>query len=87
MIEGRPSMSIDVVRNALLWSTVINYVVLVIWLLLYVLARQWVYRLWTRWFRLTPEQFDAINFGGIALYKLGILLFNLVPLVALCIAG
>jgi hypothetical protein len=33
------------------------------------------------------EQFGAINFAGIALYKLGILLFNLVPYVALRIVG
>jgi hypothetical protein len=80
-------MSIDVVRNAFLWSTVINYLVLVVWFLLYVLPHHWLYRLWARWFHLTAEQFDAINFAGIALYKLGILLFNLVPYVALCIVA
>jgi hypothetical protein len=35
---------------------------------------------------LTAAQFDALNFGGIMLYKLGILLFNLVPLLALYLA-
>ena len=80
-------MSTDVVRNALLWCTVINYVLLMVWFLLCVLAHQWFYRLCTRWFRLTEEQFDAINFAGIALYKLGILLFNLVPYVALRIVA
>ena len=80
-------MSIDVVRNFLLWCAVINYLVLVIWFLLLVLPHQWLYRLWGKWFPLTTEQFDAINFAGIALYKLGILLFNLVPYVALRIVG
>jgi hypothetical protein len=80
-------MSIDVVRNAFLWCTVINYVLLVVWFLLYVLPHEWLYRLCVRWFRLTAEQFDAVNFAGIALYKLGILLFNLVPYVALRIVG
>ena len=80
-------MSIDVMRNALLWCTVINYMVLLIWFLLYVLPHHWLYRLWARWFRLTVEQFDAINFAGIALYKLGILLLNLVPYIALRIVG
>jgi hypothetical protein len=76
-------MSVDLVRNAFLWCTVINYVVLLVWFLLYMLPHQWLYRLWARWFRLRAEQFDAINFAGIALYKLGILLFNLAPYVAL----
>jgi hypothetical protein len=80
-------MGIDAVRNFFLWCAVINYVVLVVWVLLLVLPHQWIYQLWGKWFRLTAGQFDAINFGGIALYKLGILLFNLVPYVALRIVG
>jgi hypothetical protein len=36
---------------------------------------------------LTAEQFDTLNFAGILLYKLGILLLNLAPFAALCIAG
>jgi uncharacterized protein DUF6868 len=39
------------------------------------------------WFRPTTEQFDAINFAGIMTYKVGILLFNLVPYLALVIVG
>jgi hypothetical protein len=76
-------MSIDIVRDALLWCTVINYSVLVVWCLFFVLPHARLNRIWGRWFRLTAEQFDTINFAGIALYKLGILLFNLVPYVAL----
>jgi hypothetical protein len=76
----------EMVRSALLWCTVINYAVLLIWFLLYVLAHERLCRLWGRWFHLTAGQFDAINFGGMALYKLGILLFNLVPLIALYLA-
>lgn len=36
-----------------------------------------------QWFRLRAEHVDAINFSGIVLSKLGILLLNLVPFVAL----
>ena len=36
-----------------------------------------------RWFKLSAETFDAIHYSGMAVYKIGILLFNLVPLVAL----
>ena len=79
-------MNIEMARSTLLWCTVINYAVLAIWFLLYVLAHGWLCRLWGRWFRLTAEQFDALNFGGMALYKLGILLLNLAPCIALYIA-
>ena len=80
-------MSLEVARSALLWCTVINYGLLLIWFLLYVLPHVWLHRLWGRWFHLTAEQFDAFNFAGILLYKLGIILFNLVPCIALYVAG
>jgi hypothetical protein len=37
----------------------------------------------TRWFKLSVETFDAIHYAGMATYKLGIILLNLVPLLAL----
>ena len=80
-------MSIDVLRNFFLWCAVINYSVLMVWVVLLMSPHDWLYRLWGKWFPLTAQQFDVINFGGIALYKLGILLFNLVPYVALRIVA
>ena len=51
--------------------------------MLVLLWREPMYRLWGRWIRLPREQFDALNFGGMTLYKIGILLFNIVPCIAL----
>ena len=78
-------MSIEMARSILLWCTIINYGFLLIWFLLYTSAHGWLYRLSGRWFRLTAEQFDTVNFAGILLYKLGILLLNMVPFIALYI--
>jgi hypothetical protein len=78
-------MSVEVVRRTLLWCTVLNYVLLLVWAVVLALPHRWMYRLYGRWFRLSDEQFDALSFALIGLYKLGILLFNLVPYVALCI--
>lgn len=80
-------MSIEKVRLFLLWCTVINYAILLLWGLLFMFPNAWLYRLWSRWFRLPAEQIDALNFSGMAVYKIGIFLFNLVPYVALCIVG
>ena len=59
----------------LLFSTLINYAVLI----------EWMRGLHGRWFKLPDAAFDAIHYGGMAAYKIGILLFNLVPLIALCL--
>jgi hypothetical protein len=80
-------MTLEVVREALLWCAVINYGLLLVWFLLVVLPHAWLYRLWGRWFRLSTEQFDTVNLAGIVLYKVGIILFNLVPYLALRIVA
>jgi uncharacterized protein DUF6868 len=72
-------MSIAIVRKVLLWCTVINYDVLILWFLLFLLAHEWMYGLHSRWLHLSVEQFDALHYAGMALYKVGILLLNLVP--------
>ena len=80
-------MSIEIARNVLLWCAIINYGVLLCWFLFFTLAHNWMHRLHSRWFRMTAEQFDAIHYAGMAIYKVGILLLNLVPYVALLIVG
>ena len=76
-------MSITMALRFLLWCTVINYGLLLVWALLFLLAHDWMLRLHGRWFRLTVEQFDALHYAGMTLYKLAIILFNLVPYLAL----
>jgi hypothetical protein len=76
-------MSIEVLRDILLWCAIINYGVLLWWFLFFILAHDWMHRFHGRWFRLPVESFDAIHYIGMTLYKIGIILFNLVPYVAL----
>lgn len=80
-------MSSEQLRDALLYCTVINFGLLGLWGLFFLLPHTRLYRLAGRVFRLPAEQFDAINVAGIVFYELGILLFNLVPYLALRIVG
>ena len=63
--------------------TVVNYAIISVWFLAFVFAHDWLYRLHSRWFKMTVETFDAIHYGGMAVYKVGIMLLNLGPLIAL----
>ena len=76
-------MTSDFLFRFLLWSLGINYAILLTWFVAFVSARNWLRALHGRWFRLSDEAFDAIHYGGMAAYKIGIFLFNLVPLLAL----
>jgi len=71
----------------LLWCTILNYLVLLLWFVAFTGAHDWMFKLHGRWFRLTVAQFDALHYGGMAVYKVGILLLNLVPYVALNIVA
>ncbi len=76
-------MTVNAIKDALLWCVAINYLLLILWVAIIAFTHDWFYRLNVRWFRIKVEQFDAINFAGIVLYKIGIILLNLVPLIAL----
>ncbi|MCK9490217.1 MAG: hypothetical protein M0Q42_12660 [Xanthomonadales bacterium] len=80
-------MDIEFLRPFLLWSVAVNYAILMIWFLALVFAKDWIRRLHGRWFDLSPTTFDALHYGGMAVYKIGIMLFNLVPLLVLYIMG
>jgi len=74
-------------KTLLLWSLAINYGLLLIWFSAFVFAHETLYDLHRRWFRLSIESFDAIHYGGMALFKIGIFLLNVAPLLALIIMG
>lgn len=78
-------MNLELIRNFLFWCTIINYAVLLVWFFVYVYAHEWMRQLHERWFRMSDEHFEMIHYSGMAVYKIGILLLNLVPYVALTI--
>jgi hypothetical protein len=78
-------VSIENARSFLLWCSIIDYALLGVWALLATRGRDWLYGLVRRVFPMPREQFDLLNYAGITLYKMGILLFNIVPLISLYI--
>ena len=76
-------MTLIVCREVLLWALLLNYSILLLWFAMFRYWHDGLYRLHTRWFGLSPETFDAIHYGGMAVYKIGIFLLNLTPWLAL----
>ena len=74
-------MRVDQLAEFLLWCTVLNSLLLVFWGVLFVVGRRWMFSLHSRWYALSEESFDRIHYNGILLYKVGVLLLNLVPYV------
>ncbi len=80
-------MDIETVRQFFLWCTIINLAMIYLWAGVFVLGRDWLHRFHGRWFRLREDHFDAIHYTLMGVYKVGILLFCLVPLISLWIIG
>lgn len=53
------------------------------WFLWILFAHDFVYRMHSKWFKVSVEKFDAIHYAGIAFYKIIIFVFNIVPYLAL----
>lgn len=75
-------MTTNEIKQVLLWCVGLNYAILIIWFGSFVFAHDWMYRMHGRWFKLSIETFDAMHYAGLSVFKIGIVLLNLVPLIA-----
>ena len=80
-------MTLIIIRKTLAWCSVINIGLLLWWFLFFVQAHDWMYRLHSKWFKVSVEEFDSIHYRYMALFKTSLLVFNLVPYFALRIVG
>ena len=80
-------MTLETIRSVLAWCTLMNLVLLLFWFVYFRLAHDWLYRTHGKWFDIPADKFDVIHYGAMAGFKLGIILFNLVPYLALRIVG
>lgn len=65
------------------WCAVFNFALLFFWFLMMASAGGIVHRLHGRWFHMPRERFDEIHYAGMAFYKLLVIVFNVMPWLAL----
>jgi hypothetical protein len=80
-------MTFEIIRDTLGWCALINIGMLLFWWLLFMFGRNFVYTMHSKWFKIPEESFDKIHYAGMAIYKLMIFVFNLVPYLAMRIVG
>ena len=76
-------MEAEEIRKVLGWCSAINMGILMVWFLAFVFARDFVFKIHTRWFKISEERFDEIHYTMMGYYKMAWALFNLVPYLAL----
>ena len=80
-------MDIEKLTTFFMWCTILNMALLVLSSLICVCARDWAYRIHSKWFSISRETFNVAIYSFIGLYKIFIFVFNLSPYVALLIVG
>ena len=80
-------MTVEMVRDFLGWCAVMNIGLLLVWFVGIVVAHDWIFRVHSKWFALSKERFDTIHYAALAFFKMSVFLFNVVPYLALRIAG
>ena len=80
-------MEIETVRAFFMWCTIVNVALLILSFLICAFAGDLIYRAHGRWFPMSREAFNVVLYSYLGLYKIGVLIFNLVPYIALQIVG
>jgi hypothetical protein len=76
-------VELQTLREILGWSVVVNFGLLLLWLAMFTWARGFLKGLHGRWFTLEDANFDAIHYGLMGAFKIGIWLLLLAPWLAI----
>jgi hypothetical protein len=74
---------LDVIAGILIRCFLGGMLLLVVWFAWFVFAGDWIYQVHSRWFQIPRQSFDAIHYTGMAVTKIAIILFFLLPWIAI----
>lgn len=82
-------MTIEMLTRFFMWCTILNVAFLVLSFLIvaFGFGRDFVYRMHSKWFPMPRETFNVVIYSFIGVYKIFVLVFNIVPWIALIIIG
>jgi len=80
-------MDIQTLTSFFMWCTIINTGFLIFLALVYLLVPNVTYRLQSRFIPISRETFDIVFYSFIGIFKVLVLIFFVVPWIALLIIG
>ena len=80
-------MNIQMLTRFFMWCTILNVALLALSSLMCICAKDWVYQMHSKWFPISREAFNVAMYSFIGLYKILVIVFNLIPYIALLIIG
>lgn len=80
-------MDIQILTRFFMWCTIINSGLLAFWVLFVKFAPDLVYRTQVPWVDISRETYNVVIYSFLGVFKIFVLVFNVVPLAALLIIG
>jgi hypothetical protein len=80
-------MDIQTLTRFFMWCTIINGGMLILSSLFCLCAQGWVYRVHSSLFAMSRETFNVAMYGFLGFFKIVVIVFNVVPYIALLIVG
>ena len=80
-------MDIDSIRAFFMWCTILNFALLLLSSLICVCAGDWAFQIHNKLFSISRETFNVAIYSYIGLYKILIIVFIIIPYIALLIIG
>ncbi len=76
-------MDLQTFTSFFMWCTIINGGIFVVWTVFSLFARDFMYRVHSKWFSIPRETFEPVIYSFLGLFKIVYLVFNVVPYLAL----
>ena len=80
-------MDIETLTTFFMWCTIINGGIFLLWTVFLLGTPELVYRIQNFWFPIPRETYNVVIYSFLGLFKIFLLIFNVVPFVALLIIG
>ena len=78
-------MTVQMLQSFFMWCSIINVVLLMLMFFIITTAKEWTYKIHSRWFNISKENFDLVLYCFLGLYKLLVWIFCIIPWIALSI--
>ncbi|MBC8206555.1 MAG: hypothetical protein ISR85_01985 [Kiritimatiellales bacterium] len=80
-------MTIQMLQAFFMWCSIINVGMLMIMFFISVAAKDWAYKMHSRWFNISKEHFDLVLYCFLGFYKCLVFVFCITPWIVLTIMG
>lgn len=77
--EQRNYITLESVATILGGAFLINVAIILLWFIIVLIGPDWMFCITSKWFSVSKHEFNLINYGGIAFYKVINIVFFLCP--------